>query len=216
MKLITTVDIVLLTLQEGRLQVALFERDRDPYQGKLALPGGYIHPEEDHSAEAAAARVLKQKTGLTSPYLEQLRTFSGPYRDPRGWSMSVVHYALVASQWLAGTVRLFPVTELPALPFDHHDIIDAAVERVRSKATYSSLPVHLCGDEFTVPELHQTYEAVLGEKLNMANFRRKLDDLAVLEEVPGAMRMTGRNRPAQLYRVRKEFAHKLSVRERGL
>ena len=213
---ILTVDAVLLTLAKGALHAALFKRDAPPYQGQWALPGGYVHVNEDDSAKAAAARVLLQKTGITSPYLEEFGTVSGPARDPRGWSLSVVYYALVPATVLPPSVALFPVAALPNLPFDHAAIVTGVVARVRSKASYSSLPVFLCPDEFTISELHAVYQAVLDEKLNMANFRRKLEDLQVLEEIPGASRASGRNRPAQLYRVARRFKHTLSVREGGL
>ena len=213
---ILTVDAVLLTLADGALHAALFKRDTPPFQDQWALPGGYVRVDEDDSAKAAAARVLLQKTGVTSPYLEEFGTVSGPARDPRGWSLSVIYYALVPAPLLPPSVALFPVAALPNLPFDHAAIIAGAVARVRSKASYSSLPVYLCPDEFTISELHAVYQAVLDDKLNMANFRRKLEDLEVLEEVPGATRASGRNRPAQLYRVANRFKHTLSVRERGL
>lgn len=213
---ILTVDAVLLTLADGALHAALFKRDTPPFQGQWALPGGYVRVDEDDSAKAAAARVLLQKTGVTSPYLEEFGTVSGPARDPRGWSLSVIYYALVPAPLLPPSVALFPVAALPNLPFDHAAIIAGVVARVRSKASYSSLPVYLCPDAFTISELHAVYEVVLDDKLNMANFRRKLEDLDVLEEIPGATRASGRNRPAQLYRVAKRFKHTLSVRERGL
>lgn len=216
MAIILTVDAVLLTLVQGELEVALFKRDAEPFKGLWALPGGYVHEDKDDHAGAAAARVLKRKAGVVSPYLEEYGTFSGPGRDPRGWSLTVVYYALVPPSVLGDTVQRFQVGRLPALPFDHAQIIAGVVARVRNKAAYSSLPAFLCGDQFTVPELHAVYEAVLAQPLNLPNFRRKLDDLGILEEVPGATKLGGRNRPAQLYRLKKQFRSALSVRERGL
>jgi 8-oxo-dGTP diphosphatase len=213
---ILTVDAVLLTIASNELQVALHKRENSPYLGHWALPGGYIHMDADDSAKAAVARVLHDKLNVQSPYLEEFGTFSGPVRDPRGWSLTVVYYALVPALSVSPQVKLFPVNQLPNLPFDHTHIVNSVVERVRSKAGYSSLPVHLCPTEFTIPELHAAYEAVLGEKLNIANFRRKLDDLGVLEPIEGAVRTAGRSRPSQLYRVAKRFAHTLSTRDRGM
>lgn len=211
---VLTVDVVLLTIVESELSVALLTRENAPFAGHWALPGGFIHTDEDDSAKAAAARVLRDKTKVESPYLEEFGTFSGPVRDPRGWSLTVVYYALAPV--VSPHVKLFPIRKLPSLPFDHTQIVSGVVERVRSKASYSSLPVHLCPPEFTIPELHAAYEVVLGESINMANFRRKLVDLDLLEEIPGAMRSAGRSRPSQVYRVRKRFKDKLSVRDRGL
>jgi len=217
--IICTVDVVLLTLADGALQVLLARRDREPFNGVLALPGGYIHREDDQSARDAAVRVLADKAGVASPYLEQLETFSGPARDPRGWSLSVAYYALVPLTALptphAG-VGLKPVDRLPSLPFDHRQIVDAAVQRVRAKSQYSSLPVHLCDERFTLPQLQAVYEAVLGESINKVSFRRKVDSLAMLEAIEGELEHGRANRPAQLYRLRREFRHALSMVDRGL
>ena len=214
---ICTVDVVLLTLQHGALQVALLRRERAPFAGALALPGGYIHTGEDVDAQASAARVLREKAGLQSPYLEQLATFSGAVRDPRGWSLAVAYCALVPPDLLTtAPLTLTPVAELPALPFDHRAMVDAAVARVRSKSQYSSMPVHLCAEPFTLPQLQAVYEAVLGEPLNKVSFRRKVDELAMLEAVPGALHSGGAHRPAQLYRVRPAFRQRLSLSARGL
>ena len=214
---ICTVDVVLLTLQQGALQVALLRRERAPFAGALALPGGYIHAQEDADAQASAARVLRDKAGLQSPYLEQLATFSGPVRDPRGWSLAVAYCALVPPEVLAGTpFTLVPVAELPALPFDHRAMVDAAVARVRSKSQYSSMPVHLCAEPFTLPQLQAVYEAVLGEPVNKVSFRRKMEELAMLEPVPGALQTGAAHRPAQLYRIKPGFRGSLSTSSRGL
>ncbi|MBU0747611.1 MAG: NUDIX hydrolase [Gammaproteobacteria bacterium] len=217
--ILCTVDVVLLTLQQGRLQAALLRRDRAPFAGALALPGGYIHAQEDVDAHASAARVLRDKAGLQSPYLEQLATFSGPVRDPRGWSVAVAYCALVPPDVLLPAqdrISLVDVNALPPLPFDHRQIIDTALQRVRSKSQYSSLPVHLCAEPFTLPQLQAVYEAVLGEPINKVSFRRKVDELAMLEAVPGALQMGGAHRPAQLYRVRGAYRHALSLSARGL
>ncbi|MFN3437969.1 MAG: NUDIX hydrolase [Acidovorax sp.] len=217
--ILCTVDVVLLTLQQGSLHVALLRRERAPFAGVLALPGGYIHAQDDADAQASAARVLRDKAGLQSPYLEQLATFSGPVRDPRGWSVAVVYCALVPPEVLvqaADRITLVAVDGLPPLPFDHRQIIDTAVQRVRSKSQYSSLPVHLCAEPFTLPQLQSVYEAVLGEPINKVSFRRKVDELAMLEAVPGALQTGGAHRPAQLYRVRPAFRQRLSLSARGL
>ena len=219
-QLICTVDVVLLTLREQHLEVLLLKREREPYAHALALPGGYVHPEDDQDCEDAAHRVLQQKLGLRSPYLEQLASFSGPARDPRGWSLSVAHVALLP--WAATLAepapgaQWRPVDRLPQLPFDHGRIVAAAVERVRNKSQYSSLPVHLCPEPFTLPELHGVYEALLGEAINPVSFRRKMDELAIVEPVPGAKRAEGAHRPAQLFRLRESHRRTLGLMERGL
>ena len=216
----------MLTLLESKLQVLLVQRENAPFAGAWALPGGFVHPQDDADTAASAARVLKDKAGIASPYLEQLATFSGLARDPRGWSIAVVYCALVPAEHLqlagmdlldsTGKVRLHAVNALPQLPFDHAAIVTTAVARVRNKSLYSSLPVFLCGEEFTLPQLQQTYEAVLGEPINKVSFRRKMEELAMLEPVEGAMRGGAAHRPAQLYRLRPAFRRSLSLLERGL
>lgn len=215
---ICTVDVVLLTLLQGALHVALLPRDKAPFAGMLALPGGYVHAQEDAHTQASAARVLQTKAGLVSPYLEQLATFSGPERDPRGWSISVAYCALVPPSVLEQShhLQLLPVQDVPVLAFDHAHILATALERVRSKSWYSSLPVHLCTQPFTLPQLQSVYEAVLGETLNKVSFRRKMDELGMLEALPGQLETGAAHRPAQLYRVREAFQQQLSLSLRGL
>lgn len=199
-QVIVTVDVVLLTLKDKRLQVALMKRPHEPFKGALALPGGYVHAGEDADVAAAAHRVLRDKMQLQPPYLEQLGSFSGAARDPRGWSISVCHLALVAPDAVEDG-RWFPTDRLPRLAFDHADLIAAAVTRVRNKSSYSALPGYLLPEMFTLSELQAIYSQVLGETLEKSSFRRKLRDLDFLEEVPGAFQ-GGKQRPAQLYRLK--------------
>jgi 8-oxo-dGTP diphosphatase len=217
---ICTVDVVLLTLAEGGLSVALLARDHAPFKGAYALPGGYIHPAEDGDARDAALRVMTAKAGLAVPYLEQLSTFAGPRRDPRGWSISIAHYALVPFDLLAVAtsvqVRLFAVDALPELPFDHRAIIETAVERLRNKSQYSSLPCFLAGETFTLPRLQRIYEALMGETLNKVSFRRKMTEMDMLDALDGQFDTSGAHRPAQLYRLKPAFRRQLMVLERGL
>lgn len=216
---ICTVDVVLLTLKDQALHVALLKRKNEPFAGAPALPGGYIHAQEDKTAWEAAARVLKDKMGIVSPYLEQLATYSGAARDPRGWSVSIVYYALIPLELLPvgeDSLLLAPVNRLPKMPFDHKSIIDSAVARVRSKSQYSSLPVYLCGERVTLPQLQLVYEAVLGEPINKVSFRRKIDELGMLEAIEGELETGAAHRPAQVYRLRSAYRRELSLMQRGI
>lgn len=203
-KPIATVDVALFTLRDAALQVLLSRRERAPYAGEYALPGGFVHTQEDADTAATARRVLHDKAGVSSPYLEQLYTFSGRDRDPRGWSISVVYFAVVpeqALQTLPAGSRLQAVDTLPALAFDHVAIVRKALTRIRDKATYSSLPAFLLPETFTLPELHAVYGQVLGSTLDPASFRRKIESQGFIEPVPGARSQTRSTRPAQLYRL---------------
>lgn len=219
-QIICTVDVVLLTLQDDVLKVALLNRSQEPFKGVAALPGGYIHPQEDGDAQDAALRVLREKTGITPPYLEQLASFSGPARDPRGWSVSIVYYAVVPAGLIGGSahpgVRLASVDKPLKLPFDHLEIIRAAVARLRSKSQYSSLPCYLAGDTFTLPQLQRVYEALMGESINKVSFRRKIDEMDMLEPIEGAYSSGAAHRPAQLYRLKPGGQERLALLERGM
>lgn len=219
-QIICTVDVVLLTLQDDTLKVALLRRDREPFKGVPALPGGFIRQQEDADTRDAAMRVLRDKTAIEPPYLEQLATFSGPARDPRGWSVSVVYYALVPFDVIDNAghadVKLVSVDKPLSLPFDHRLIIDTAVARLRSKSQYSSLPCYLAGETFTLPQLQRVYEALMGEALNKVSFRRKMTEMDMLEPVEGAFSAGGAHRPAQLYRLKPELRDRLTLIERGL
>lgn len=205
---LVTVDAVLLTLREGRLQVALHQRPRAPFAGMLALPGGAVYTDEDVNTELAVLRVLQGKTGFRPRYLEQLRVFSGNARDPRGWSLSVAYLATVPDAELAaatpGVFHFYDVDNLPPLAFDHKRIIAEAVIRIRNKSSYSTLPCCLLPEKFTLGHLQATYEAILQTEINKSNFRRKIEALEIVEPVADEFQ-EGVHRPAQLYRL-KDFA----------
>ncbi|MCE6958801.1 NUDIX hydrolase [Cereibacter sphaeroides] len=203
---IATVDAVILTLEQGRLKIMLARRAAGPFQGALALPGGYVHPEEDRSLADAVRRILRGKCGVDVAYMEQLETFSGPDRDPRGWSISVAHIALVPRDALPVETeerQFHDVDDLPDLAFDHAEIVAAALRRLRGKGAYSTLPAAFLGESFTLPEMQRAYEAVLGERLNLAAFRRKVMDWGLVEDTGEKDRST--DRPAALYRLAEPF-----------
>lgn len=201
-KPLVMVDTALFTIRDEALCLILARRKEPPFEGLLALPGGFVHVQEDTDAEAAARRVIRGKIGFDAPYLEQLYTFSGAARDPRGWSVSVVYYALVPWALLEShaEVEACPADDLPALPFDHQHIVAKALERLRGKATYSSLPAFLLPADFTMNDLHRIYEQTIGARLDKASFRHKILEQDIIEEIPGRFR-TGAHRPAQLYRL---------------
>lgn len=203
------VDLALFTLRDKVLCLLLARRQDEPFKDVLALPGGFIHVDEDLDATAAAKRVIRAKMGMDAPYMEQLYTFAGKFRDPRGWSVSIAYYAMVPEAMISGAtaegLAVVPVDQLPPLPFDHDKIVAMAVGRLRGKATYSSLPAFLLGERFTLNELHQVYEQVLGTRRDFASFRRKILEEEIVEEIEGAF-SGGAHRPAQLYRMKDQKA----------
>lgn len=204
---IVTVDVVLLTLLAGNLHVALLRRAREPFKGRPALIGGYVHTDEDGDAEQAVRRILQAKVGVTGLFFEQLRTFASRDRDPRGWSVSIAYFALVPHAALGdtavGDLEWHAVDALPHLPFDHAEIVASALERLRGKGAYSTIPARLLPEVFTMSELQHVYETVMRERLDQSAFRRKIADLDLLEEVVGEKRQTATaRRPTALYRLK--------------
>lgn len=204
---LTTVDIVVFALQQERLSVQIIEREEPPFEGSWALPGGFIHITEDADLEATARRVLTTKTGAETPYLEQLGGFGNATRDPRGWTSTFVYFALVNLEEIEGEPfggRWQPITEQGVdleLAFDHNALVVHAVERLRSKVTYSALPLHLLPAQFTLSRCQQVFEIILGHPLEKSAFRKRLRDADVVEQIPDAFER-GQNRPAALYRLR--------------
>ena len=208
---IASVDLAIFALSDEGLSVLLARRSTAPFAGEWALPGGWIHSDEDSDLEAAARRVLGDKTGVEAPYLEQLQTFGDALRDPRGWSLSIVYMALIAADEVtlrqgANTmdVKWWPVeAEGVAVPiaFDHPLILRSALGRLRSKVEYSTLATHLLPEGFTLGELQSVYERILGRRLDKSAFRKRVAEADFVEPIPGAMRRAS-NRPAQVYRLK--------------
>jgi 8-oxo-dGTP diphosphatase len=219
---IVTVDIVLLTLKENELCAALLRRSRQPHLGEWTLPGGFVHADTDEDALAAATRILRTKAGVESPYLEQLQTFASRHRDSRGWSVSIAHYALVPQRTLpaegseVSPLKWRPVDSIRSLPFEHRDILRAAVDRVRSKTDYSSLPVHLMPPTFTLSELQKVYETLLQTQLDKRSFRRRIEELDVVEPAPNPPTTRGAHRPAQIYRLKRKASNAVATADRNL
>jgi 8-oxo-dGTP diphosphatase len=200
-----TVDCVIfgLDLDEETLRVMLVERDLEPFAGMWAVPGGFVRRGE--TLAEAAARELREETGITEVFLEQLYTFGHPARDPRGWVVSVAYYALVSPEKHhvraatdARQARWFPVDALPRLAFDHADILKTALGRVRGKLTYAPIGFELLPRKFTVKQLQKLYEIVLGTTLDNRNFRKKIFGMDVLREL-NEMQRGVPHRAARLY-----------------
>lgn len=201
---LASVDVVVLTEADGQLCVALLQRSFAPFEGLWALPGGMVRPASEQSVEDTARSVMARKLGPSRFHIEQLATFSGPDRDPDGWSISIAHLVVVPLSALSDrkpSVELFPVDHLPPMAFDHATIIATAVARMRGKGAYSTLPAGLLPETFTLPEMERAYALVLGTKIDSSSFRRKIYDLDILEEAQGAP-STKRGRPATRYRLK--------------
>ena len=205
---LTTVDVVIFTIRDDALHVLLVQRpegEAEPFPGAWALPGGFVDVDKDRDLAACALRKLKEKTDIVSPYLEQLGSWGSADRDPRGWSATHAYFALVPPvKNYAADARWFAIYAgkvKPKLGFDHGDILQAAIERLRSKVEYTSLPAYLMPTEFTLPDLQKVYETVLDRPLEKSAFRTRMLAADLIE--PVARMRKGPNRPAQLYRLKK-------------
>lgn len=205
---LTTVDVVVFTVKNQELCVQLVYREQHPFRHNWALPGGFIDLDADDDLAATARRILLEKTGVKTPYVEQLGGFGNHHRDPRGWSTTFVYFALINIETLAAKDvqgRWEPIvgnTIATTLAFDHANLISAAVERLRSKVSYSSLPVHLLPERFTLKQCQSVFEIVLGHPLEKSAFRRRLHEADIVVQIPDAFER-GSNRPAALYRLRQ-------------
>jgi 8-oxo-dGTP diphosphatase len=222
-----TVDCVVFGIEPSEAgfacKVLLVERRGDPCKGMWALPGGFVEVSDSggqgEDLEAAARRELREETGLVVGYLEQLYTFGAPMRDSRGRVISVAYYALVRQAdhvARAGSdakaARWFALSSLPgspgghpqtpgALAFDHGEILEAAIARLRSKVRYAPIGFTLLPAKFTLTELQRLYEAILARDLDKRNFRKRILAMAILAEA--GQQKDVPHRAATLYRFDK-------------
>lgn len=202
-----TVDLVIFTVNKDALKVMLVKRAEEPFSGYWSLPGGFLKLGE--SLDEAALRVLEEKTGVQEVYLEQLYTFGEPDRDPRARVITVTYFALIPWKNL-GTPESQKVTDvtwqsidrLSRLAFDHREIINYAVQRLRAKAGYSNIVYGLLPEYFRLSDLQKMYEIILHKKLDKRNFRKKMLAAGLLQET-GKKEVAGAHRPAMLYQFKK-------------
>lgn len=197
------VDALIFSVINNDLKVLLIKIKSGPYKNKWALPGGIVGLDE--SLENATARILSEKAGVDEIYLEQLATFGDPRRDSRGHIISVAYFALVnsnkfypkAPEYYAD-IAWQSMNKLPLMAFDHKEIAKYGRERLISKIAYSNVVYALLPKKFTLTELQNIYEAVLGKELDKRNFRKKFFEIKLIKET-SEERMTGASRPAKLY-----------------
>ncbi len=200
-----TVDMAIFAVEDGDLKVLLIRRSEHPHKDRWALPGGFCDLVKDETIDDTAHRKLIEKTGIESPYLEQVESIGNSKRDPRGWSITLLYFALIdfgklkqgnekeETQWLSIDKAL----DLD-LAFDHGLLLRKAINRLRHKTRYSALPIGLMPDNFTLTELQNMFELILGSSLQKKSFRRRIEASGLLIET-GDMRHTAR-RPAALFK----------------
>jgi 8-oxo-dGTP diphosphatase len=218
------VDVSLLAVRDGALVTWLVRRSEHPHRGRYALPGGFVGPRE--GLDAAAERVLREKSGVRGVFLEQLYTFGAPDRDPRTRVISVAYYALIDLTRLEALAARSDAVCIAALhvpwegevggpveaqldgqpvklAFDHAEQLGMAVKRLRGKLAYAPVGYTLLGPTFTLRELQRIHETVLGRSVNKDSFRRKMLASGELEPT-GELQAEVDHRPAELYRFRSQ------------
>jgi len=211
-----TVDGVVFGLDDKDLKVLLIRRDLDPFKGKWALPGGFVRVQE--SLEDAVRRELREETGVSQLFLEQLYTFGAIDRDPRERVVTVAYYALVKlsdhrihAATDACDAAWFAVSEAQSLAFDHERILAQALERLKNKVRYQPIGFELLPPEFTLSQLQRLYETILETPLDKRNFRKKIlsmDFIVALDEVEKDVA----HRAARLYRFDRKKYQQLQKR----
>jgi 8-oxo-dGTP diphosphatase len=199
-----TTDIVIFTVRDHRLEILLIQRGNPPFQGRWALPGGLLEPEED--LDVCARRELEEETGVTDLPLEQLHTFGAPHRDPRGRVVTVAHYTMVRAERLkppragsdAARVGWFAVDSLPALAFDHAEIIAMARRRLGARLGESAEAFGYLPEVFTLEDMRTVHEIIRGERLDPREFRRRALGAGLIE--PAGEVRTGSRRLVRVYR----------------
>lgn len=206
---LVSVDLVIFTLHEDRLKVLLVKRRDYPCKGQWALPGGFVDIRRDSDLRETALRKLQEKASVAAPYLEQLESVGGAKRDPRGWSVTVVYFAMIPyhelqkSSVASEDVNWVSVeqAETMTLAFDHADLLQHALTRIRSKVLYTLIPAYLIASPFTLSGLQHAYEIIIGREVEKKAFRRRLDNADVLEPT-GGIDSQAAGRPAALYRLK--------------
>lgn len=177
-RLLAAVDCIIFGFDGTELKLLLIKRAFEPEKGKWSLMGGFV--QQDENCLEAANRVLTQLTGLKGVYMEQLRSFSKPDRDPIERTISIAYYALIDIHKYEKQIsdqyhpEWFDLNEIPELIFDHNEMVEMAIKRLRYKAAIHPILFELLPEKFTIPQLQLLYEAVYGTEFDKRNFSRKL------------------------------------------
>lgn len=212
---IVATDIVIFTIRQERLQVLLIKMKKAPFFDFWAAPGGLVPL--DQTIDDAARFHLAQKTGLKDVYLEQLYTFGELDRDPHGRVVSITYFALIPSDNLNlqtssdyEDVNWFDVEQLPRLAYDHQQVINYGLDRLRAKLEYTNVVYSLLANEFTLTELQRVYEVILDRKLDKRNFRRKFLSLGLIVKT-AHKKLNGAHRPAQLFKFKQKTPQMVNI-----
>lgn len=214
-----SIDCVIFGFDGGELKILLIERNEEPFKDWWALPGNLVRANE--SLDQSASRILNELTGLGDIYMEQYYTFGDPHRHPQGRVVSIAYYALLR---LGGDKALKPIStyakqahwvnvkDLPKLAFDHQQIFDKGLEKIKRRIKHQPIAFELLPEKFTLTQLQNVYELILGKKLDKRNFRKKMLSFGVLKDLDEKQKGVS-FRAATLYRFDKRKYAKLFGKE---
>lgn len=209
-----SIDCVVFGFENSRLEVLLIKRKLEPEKDKWALPGGFIL--KDESLDDAAVRILEETSSVKNIYLEQIHTFGDVNRYPLRRVITIGYYALIDPDKHSlkpgidtTDVKWFPVNDLPEVPFDHNEIIDAALEKLRKQVRTEPVGFELLPKKFTLTQLQILYESILGTQLDKRNFRKKILGLKILIALDEYQKSVA-HRAARLYKFDTRRYKKLS------
>jgi 8-oxo-dGTP diphosphatase len=208
-----SVDPVIFTLINGRLHILAVKRTAEPFINQWGLPGGRVDKSCKNIDEALALK-LKEKTGLSNIYFEQMQTYGSIDMDPRGWSVTTAYIALVNAQDIDFSLKSSQpnppvwlllddvINDHIKMAFWHRQIIFDAVQRLKNKSLYTDLPVNLMPKTFTYATLRAAYEEILGFPITRQSFAKRIEDANIL--VDTGKKERGSNRPSTLYRKKAQ------------
>jgi 8-oxo-dGTP diphosphatase len=203
-----TVDSVLFTVKDDALKVLMVKRANEPFIGSWGLPGGFVDVDSDTTTDVTALRKLEEKTSVAPKYLEQLQAFSGNDRDPRGFSITLVYFALIAAQEVSSHIETIDDVQwididkidILSIAFDHKVIIEQAKNRLQQKALYSMVPVYCLPEYFTVGQLKSVIETIIGKAIQRKSLIRRIESADMFETIDEKAKSGGRL--AQQYKVK--------------
>ena len=208
---LVSVEIAIFTLVEGKLHILMVERGEFPHKNRSALPGGFVDQKRDKDLTATALRKLVEKTGIKTPHLEQVVSVGNLKRDPRGWSVTVLYMALIPYSPTAAFVENvadakwwpYDAALKLSLAFDHSSLIEQARDRLKQKTAYTVLPIHVLKAPFTLTQLQQAFEELMGREIEKKSFRRRMLAVDLLDEVGEGLPEGGRGRTAVFYQPKQ-------------
>lgn len=212
-----SIDCLLFTILDQKLQILLIRRKHELFDGEWSLPGKLLRP--DMEPDYGLIRIMEDMTGRADVYYKQIRAFTGVNRHPQGRVVAIAYFGLTHPSKIklkvpdmASEIAWVPIDQIPEMPFDHNEILESGIRRLRRRVQSRPVIIEMLPERFSMPELQRAYELVLEEELDKRNFRKRFIEAGLLEKLDEFQKMP-KTRPAQLYRVIPDQYH--SLRRKG-